>query len=291
METSKLDKLINNSTRSNTFKSFDTAYLLTTENINGYMHGMSGQDVLTVCSSGDHFLSALFDGAFSIDLFDINEFTLYALNLKIAAIRCLNYEEYLTYIGIINRLGTLDYNLYLKLRSELTDLYRESFDYLYEQSENNGLKMLNESSVFYNDRTDGEIMLSNCDYYEESNFYALKKLLNSRDFDINFTRTNLFDLPYKLDKKYDSIFLSNINDYQKAEKILEITNILKDYLNDYGMIYFAYLYNNPCGNTFYKAYNDYVASHPECYSLKVPSVYRSRDTKRQHDNVLMLRKY
>ena len=290
-----LDKLIDNSTRSNTFKPFDTAYLITSENINGYMHNLTGQDILTVCSSGDHFLSALLEGADNIDLFDINAFTYVTLNLKIAAVKALEYEEFLTYYGIINRNYTLDYNLYLKVREFLDDEFKYIFDYLYMNSGNDGLYMINKTSVFYKDTNPDYIMLNNCCYLNKDNYYILKDYLKSTDIPLNFMKSNVFDLPGKLTKKYDAIFLSNISDYNKSEKIIELANELKEYLNDNGILYFAYLYNSTYNNFYPTTYKEYVDSHPECYKFEVPSVYRYRVEKENQnqitDKVFALRKY
>ena len=60
METKKVDRLFFGNTGKELFQKFDTTYLFTTENIAGYMPPLKDKTVLTVASSGDHFLNALY---------------------------------------------------------------------------------------------------------------------------------------------------------------------------------------------------------------------------------------
>ena len=290
MDFKKLDKLINSRDILDGFHSFDTAYLTTTENIAGYMPGLLDQNVLTVCSSGDHYLNAIYQGAKSVDLFDINEFTYAVLNLKIAAIKSLRYEEYLTFFGIINRFKTLDYKLYLKVRENLDIEFREIFDYIYKNCNNSGQYILEGTSLFYRDSDDAKIMLGNSFYLTKDNYDYLKELLKERNDKIDFMHTNVFNLTFKLRKKYDAIFLSNIFDYNNQKDFLELAVKLKRFLNENGLIYFAYLYC--CHDNFHdRQLNDFLSSREDCYATRIPSIYRDKYNEKICDKVLMLRKY
>lgn len=59
--------------------------------------------VLTVCSSGDHVLNAILYGSTDITTFDINKFTFYYLDLKMAAMESFDREEFLNFMpGLIS---------------------------------------------------------------------------------------------------------------------------------------------------------------------------------------------
>lgn len=290
MDYKKLDKLINSRYIFDGFHSFDTAYLTTTENIADYMPGMLDQDVLAVCSSGDHFLNAIYQGAKSVDLFDINEFSYVVLNLKIAAVKALNYEDFLTFFGIINRFKTLNYKLYLKVRECLNDEYKEIFDYIYKCCNSSGQFILEGTSLFYKNTDASKIIIESSIYLTVENYNYLKELLNEEKTNINFIHANVFDLPLILKKKYDSIFLSNISDYNNSKRFIWLVNELRDFLNDNGLLYFAYLYG--CHENYDdKTFKEFLSSREDCYSTKVSSVYRDKYNEKIYDKVLMLRKY
>ena len=288
MEVKKLDRLFFGNPGNDLFQKFDTTYLVTTENIAGYMPPLNNQDVLTVCSCGDHFLNALFNGAKRIDLFDINEFTLAVLNLKIAAILSLNYEEFLTYFGIINRDRILDYNLYLKIRSNLDNYFVEVFDYLYKGCGCSGKYMIDYTSIFYRHEGNPDIMISNCNYLSEGNFKSLKNILRSRDIYSRFIHSNVFSLCSKLDQKYDAIFLSNIPDYNDSKKVVNLVESLSQFLKEDGKLYFAYLYRNKTLAN-YLEYEQYVMEHPNCFPIIFPSVNRNEFEKDIKDKVFVFK--
>ena len=90
------------------------------------------------------------------------------------------------------------------------------------------------------------------DYLKENNYNYLKERINIA-YNKKFINTNVIDLPNKLDKNYDIILLSNIQDYMKftyhldylrsLEKYREfIKNDLMKYCNE--CIVGEYFYNN-----------------------------------------------
>jgi len=289
METRKLDRLFLDDESKYLFQKFDTTYLVTTENIAGYMPKLKDKDVLTVCSCGDHFLNALFNGAKRIDLFDINEFTYAVLNLKIAAILSLNYEEYLTYFGIINRDKILDYNLYYKIRNNLSEEFIEVFDYLYKCCSYSGKYMIDSTRIFYLNNGDKDIMISNCNFLSEENYNYLKNILKSKEIYSRFIHSNLFSLCNKLCKKYDAIFLSNIPDYYDSTRIIQLVENLSQFLRKNGRLFFAYLYKNK-NISNYRDYQKYVNEHDNCFTYEFPSFNRNEDEKDIKDKVFVLKK-
>lgn len=224
------------------FNPLDSTYLYTTENIKGYIPNLDDKKVLTVTSSGDHYFNSLLFNSNEIDLFDINKFSLEVLELKKAAIEGLEYNEYLNYIGVSDKNDYLNYNLYLKFRDYLSSYRRFLWDYIYLLSVDDGNSLYFKSNLFINREKTCEELISWNSYLEEDKYYVLKeKLLKNKNF--NFYYSDIFDLPKKINKKYDYMFFSNIQDYVNIDKYIELVFKLSEYLEENGKIYFAYLYD------------------------------------------------
>ena len=76
---------------------FNSIYPFTTENIAGYMHDLDlkNKRIITVTGSADHIINAIVRGATNITTFDINPLTKYYMDLKLASLRDLSYEDFL----------------------------------------------------------------------------------------------------------------------------------------------------------------------------------------------------
>lgn len=236
--------------KDNTFKHYDSSYLFTTENIKGYMPNLDGKDVLTITSSGDHYFNALLNGAKNIDLFDINCLTIHILKLKKAAIENIDLDVFNTFFDINNIENFFRYDIYIKFNKYLdTDTYL-FWEYIYSLASHKGYNIYNSNILYELHCSISEIGQVN-NYLDESNYMKLKKILSSIK-KINFINSDIFDLDKRMSKKYDFMFFSNINDYCDKNYI-KIVMKLDKFLNEYGNIYFAYLYNyevNP-QNYFY----------------------------------------
>ena len=116
---------------------FSFTYLFATENISGFSKKISFKDktILTVCSSGDQAFNAILNDALTVDLFDVNIFSKYYFNLKLAAIKSLNYEEFLDFLtpkNIVNKNNVFLLDTYLKIRNEIRNEEIKYFwDYLF----------------------------------------------------------------------------------------------------------------------------------------------------------------
>ena len=76
---------------------FDVIYPFTSENIAGYMEDLDLTDkkIITVTASSDHILNAIAQGALDITTFDINPETRFYMELKLAGVKRLEYEDFL----------------------------------------------------------------------------------------------------------------------------------------------------------------------------------------------------
>ena len=204
---------------------YSKLYAFTTENIAGYYSKFDFQEkfILTVCGSGDHVLNAILLGSKKIDAFDINIFTYYFLNLKIAAVKALTYREFLQYFLLENNDCAMKYSLYLKLKQYLEKDISDFWEQLYQEVHYDG-KVLRNSSLFHNlYDTNNKKLMSNL-YLKEKEFQDLKQKM--KDVEIHFIDSSLLDLKNKCKSDYDLIFLSNISDYLKS---MFSFNLLENY--------------------------------------------------------------
>lgn len=214
---------------------YNYVYFDTNERVDEYFKyfDLKDKDVLTVASSGDHALQALSEGAKSVTMFDINKLTGYFAYLKIASIMALDYEEFINYFSF-NGVRPNDnkyflcVDLYKKVREYLPGYVVKFWDELYSCI-NAPIKM---KKLFYFCEN-----YENNSYLREINFYKLKKEIFNKQ--ISFIHSSLFNLPKKLEQKYDVMFFSNIYDWLNGVSPKEYYKFIKEmeyYLNDDGVI-------------------------------------------------------
>lgn len=222
-------------------------YLLSNENLSSYrnLFNFQNSDVLSVVGSGDQYFSSLLYGAKSIDLFDINLYAIYYFVLKFEAIKHLSYEEFIKHF--------LNYDNGTELFSKLSDFLPKNTKEFFKRffSAGNSLKYL---ACFYNsdkiDLRDGNFI----PYFKESEYYRLQNMLKN----IQYPRIylyNILSLFSMLDKNYDIMLFSNIEDHL-AKNIVECYEILKEkafpHLKDGGIIQANYYWYHYITNSSYQ---------------------------------------
>lgn len=230
---------------------FSFTYLFATENISGFSKKISYKDksILTVTSSGDQAFNFILNDAKLVDLFDINIFSNYYFNLKLAAIKSLEYEEFLDFLtpkNIINKNSVFSLNTYLKIRNEIQNKEIQYFwDYLF--CHYNGDRIYY-SKLFANFKNNRKDCIDCNDYLKSQESYnLLKDKLKNKEF--AFYNINLFKDIIPTNFNYDFIYLSNIFDSLNAKTTLEFIKKLKkivikikNNLSKNGMIGVNYLY-------------------------------------------------
>ena len=201
--------LLYNKNIPNHFVDYGPVYLFTTENIGGYMDllpSLRGQNVLSVCASGDHAFECLLHGANKVDLFDINGLQQYVLELKIKMIQNLPYPDFNKFFfdkrkffdkKIITPIfDDFSPGLQSFLRTYyLYDVYNVMFRSLqYECIKQEPLR---------------PSYVANADKYEQ-----LKELLPTK---FNFTKCEVSKLHKKNTGRYDLILLSNIFGFKYSD--------------------------------------------------------------------------
>ena len=81
-------------------------------------------------------------------------------------------------------------------------------------------------------------------YLIKENYNRLKQILLETE-PISFLHTDINELHEKITKKYDVMYFSNINIYQRNTTYLKQIKRLSQFVKEGGLLYFAYLHNYP----------------------------------------------
>lgn len=228
---------------------FFQLYPFTTENLCGYFDAFDFQNrsFLTVGSSLDQVILAIFMGCSDVTVYDICPFTKYYFYLKKAGIMVLDYQEFLDYFCYVDYPKTFHdnrhvFNLesYKKLGNALRLLDYESFlfwDELFCNYSNETIRR----RLFTRDESKVKV-LKNCNLYmrDIENFYQIKKKIQRIQ-----PKFKIGDI-YQLDGLgvYDNICLSNLACYVEDLNVyLEFIKNIVGHLSSDGVMQWAYLYD------------------------------------------------
>lgn len=170
--------------------------------------------ILCVIGSGDQILNILLTNPEQIDAFDISVFPMYFLELKIAAIKTLTYEEYISFFidDIDHRKDEYYDDLFFdkiskELPEEIKDFWQHLFDF-------NDWDEIYNSMLFSSEPVIKNYALEQNKYLEEKEYYKLREILKNKK--INYIQSNILDLD--IEESYDLIYLSNILQYVNPEE-------------------------------------------------------------------------
>lgn len=218
---------------------------------------------LTIGASGEQVVNAINSGAKVIDVYDSNRLCRHAVFLRLAAIKALEYDEFIEYYK------TFSPFLFVKIAEYLSEEELAYWGTLYSMfgpNNLNGGKIINDLLFTYK-RLDEALVKKINPYLNPENFYKLKTLIDA--VTINYIDSDLYGLPKHIEgKAYDVINLSNIYEYlnysndtrfKHARKYRNfVINELYPHLNSNGTILVSYLYAwSP------KAYEDFQRLYKE----------------------------
>lgn len=198
------------------------AYQFTNEPLDVIFKDLDFKDkrVASVGSSGDQLLFAAYNGAKDLTLIDGGIYAEFVVDLKISAIRNLDYMDFMEYWdnGYL-----VDENIYPKLSKDLSEKSKLFWDTLYKEFQAGYDCDYQNPQTFFKNRIFhryGNTFSGHfCEMYRnEENFNKLKKMLTDCKF--RYIKCDFGEFPKKLDGKYDYIFLSNVYDY--------FNNVLRD---------------------------------------------------------------
>ncbi len=195
-------------------------YSHTNEHVSEIVDSMGRIDsCLTVASSGDQLLNLLTKDVYHIDTFDINQYTNYYINLRLAGILGIrNIDELWEFLLRVNYKGFQDAIPYLDDKS------LQFWNYVFSKFSPNELLF----NVFRGDYEDIDIIHDN-NYFDTFFLTDIKQMV--KRLERTHFNTHLLALDNCLkDKKYDVIYLSNIYDYVNTKKFLRFLRILRNHL-------------------------------------------------------------
>ena len=245
-------------------KAFDNetgAYLRTTENINGYYDKLDfkGKKVLTVVASSDHVFEAILRGAKEVDGFDISINSILFYYLKEAAVKSLDYEDYINFFFVENRCFSKE--KYEIIRNNLSGKALEYWNKIFNCDREKSLELIKSMLLgrgFYISFLQANIKLSLLSsYLSEYNYNKLKQMINN--VKINIKQRDIVDIN-GIEGMYDYIIFSNIFEYQDNEQFKILIEQYRNFLTQTGSIIVGYVYHDID-----------IPSYPECDVIEIPS--------------------
>lgn len=203
---------------------------------------LSGKRALVVGSSGDQALHCIHKGANDVTIMDSNMWTKPFVELKMAGIKNLTYEEFK---DCFESLYIFDNQYYPKISHDLSDESKAFWDSValdmpwYECIEA-------PENFFHYVNTDvdasEEHMKRHCFYSSKDEYNVLQANLRKANVDIVVADISEFD--ELADGKYDYIMLSNISDYMNKEDYFKIVQSLNEnHLTGNGKIQIGYIFD------------------------------------------------
>ena len=202
-----------------------------------YAKDLQNKKVLSVTAGGDHILHAILAGATDITGFDVNRFSKYFADLKMAMVKKYDYSTFWKMVNVLSQDGIKNINTLNPVIKTLSDIHQEFFEVIekrFYDSRNNerltirlGMRLMTEYSY-------GNIR--KYAYGEFDKYLLLQEKIGN--VNVKYHDYTLEELPLKLKDKYDLIYASNIiGRMTYASDALYVLNDLYYILNQDGVIY------------------------------------------------------
>lgn len=194
--------------------------------------------VLCVIGSGDQLLNILLSKPDKVDAFDISVFPRYFLELKIAAIKTLSREEYISFFidDIDHRKEDYYDDLFFeRIAPVLGEEERTFWQYLFDF--NDWYDIYN-SMLFSSEPVIKSYALTQNKYLGEEEYYKLREILKKTK--IKYITSDILELD--IDEEYDLIYLSNIVQYVDKESYKKK---VEDFASKVKGIIVTYLFSKP----------------------------------------------
>ncbi len=255
-------------------------YIYATEGVSSYYSilKINNKKILTICGSGDQVLNAYFFGAKEVVGFDLNKRSEFITRIKIAAIKELNYKEFLKFFGKNYTSASLDYGLYRKIQKNLDKKTIAFFNSLYKKCNFKGKKLV--KSEYFRQREDVRLDIKKINLYlkNERTYLKLRHILKNIKF--KFVQGNVKDIYTNkrlINEKFNILNLSNVPNYFTVK-------FERENARDPIMTFFREILLNlrkklsPKGIIFYYAYSAQI--YPNRVAKKMPLLSKNLSTKR-----------
>lgn len=216
----------------------DRVYSFSNENISDSLEDidLEGKAVITVGSSGDQLLNCILKGATNIILIDGNPLARYYVELKLAAIKNLDYDECLKFLTAKN---VLSYKYYQKISHDLSVEAKLFWDHLMLEMSTAVQKILMHN-IFHGSSGFNSEQMSKIFYRDSDEYEKLRNKIPNAN--IKYLLAEFNDFPVVLgNERADLIMLSNIVDYLDEKDYKRVIRSLYDNnLNASGIIQVNY---------------------------------------------------
>ena len=228
--------------------SFQRLYPFCNENVSGYMDflNIEGKSVLTVGSSADQTISAIARGCKDITILDICPFTESYFYLKSSAIKTLaksDFEQLFFYKDYPRTFKCNKHPFAIKehpkLLNHLESQNEEAHNFWLTLTDTYSGEIIRKN-LFTQDEEKPSVTRQLTDYLKSEKSYldARNRLTGVTP---NFINANItHGIP--IDKKFDTIILSNLTTYLNIDEIRNLLDSLIPHLNDGGQIMLGYMY-------------------------------------------------
>ena len=243
------------------FGTYSQAYTVTNEKLRKTMCFMPEkcQNALVVAGSGDHPLFCSLYGAKNVDTFDVSYNAKCIMDIKVAALQCLNYKEYMCFLNDLyaKHNDLIPITEIAKIGEVLSKLPKTERDYIYA---------LRNVSLF--SRGDAPKITKSAPTFSE--YYKLRaKLIQP----YNFMLTDIKDLGNSLTKSYDFMHLSNIFDYVRSGEYANLVLSLMEHINPGGRIVTQFL--NYARDEVFGFYTAEIADNNKHWSFSKKTVMQN----------------
>lgn len=214
---------------------------------------LDGGRALVVGSSGDQALHSVLAGAKEVTIMDGNMWTKPFVELKLAAIKNLNYNEFRQYFSSDLR-NLFSHRYYSKISHDLSEQSRTFWDSIMLECPDDTL--YNVHCKFIQDDNRGRINRYHSYYSSKEKYNELKKKLGESKID--FQVADISEFPKLAKGKYNLIMLSNIRDYGPDNYLDIVDNLYNNNLADNGNMQVYYTFTGFGKFVFYKGIEDYL---------------------------------
>lgn len=194
---------------------------------------IKNKNVMVVGSSGDQALCSCLMGAREVLLLDTNPLTQTYFNLKIAALKNLNYEDFKTFFDI-RYLEAHNYNVFNTIKKDLSVEDRLFWEMVYEKLPLNKMRKVMFGNVQTLDFADIPYLK------DEQSYNLLIRNINKTKFIVNEADVKQFHKFAKQKNYYSLIMLSNIYNYINCDVFKDCVRNLLPYLTENGVLQAAY---------------------------------------------------
>ncbi|MBE5735767.1 MAG: DUF3419 family protein [Clostridiales bacterium] len=222
----------------------DRCYITSNEYLCAFMHkkDFEGKRVATVGSSGDQLLNALYLGAKDVTLIDANKFTRAFTEYKMAMIKNLSYDEFISILQA-PQLKLFSLSLYRRISQDLSRPAQEFWDRLFLEYDKDSFTA--NPTSFYSELIQDSAMIGGSAFTNTEEAYNhLQDVLHKGDYQVDYITADVFEFDNKLKGKFDVILLSNIYDYVPANQYIPLLYDLYDHkLNPNGVMQIDYVFS------------------------------------------------